>query len=138
MIFWSPGVVMSMIKQLFAVLSMHTISGRLTLSVCTGKSHKILHPSFSNTESGAYSCHLSLRFRWNLVANLLDLFIMMAKDIYFFILIFFNWDSSTLQYIVFSYICCTVSRKTLSKRIQIFWEDKTVSYKISKLHKREQ
>ena len=47
---------------------MHTISGRLcsiTLSVWLGKSHKILHPSFSSTESGTCSYHFSLHSRWN-------------------------------------------------------------------------
>ena len=59
---------MSSIKQLFASLLMHAISGRLssiTLSVLIGKSHKILHPSFSSTESGTCSYRLSLNSRWN-------------------------------------------------------------------------
>ena len=70
MIFWSPGLMMSMIKQLFATLSMHTISGCLcstTLSVWIGKSHKILHLSISSTESGTCLYHLSLHSRWNLL-----------------------------------------------------------------------
>ena len=36
MIFWSPGMAMSMIKQLFAILTMHTITDRpcsITLSI---------------------------------------------------------------------------------------------------------
>ena len=68
MIFWSSGIAMSMIKQLFAILLIDTISGCLcsiTLSVWMGKSHKTLHPSFSSTESGTYSHDLSLHSRWN-------------------------------------------------------------------------
>ena len=70
MIFWSPGTATSMIKQLFTILSMHTIWDRLcsiTVSDWIGKSHKILHPSFSSTESGTCSYHLSLHSRWNFV-----------------------------------------------------------------------
>ena len=65
MIYWSP-MVMSMIKQTFAILLVHTISDRLcsiTLSVWIGKSHKILHLSFSSFESETY--HLSLHSSWN-------------------------------------------------------------------------
>ena len=58
MIFWSPGMAMSMIKQLFAILSMHAISDRvcsITLRVWIGKSCKILHHSFTSTKTRAYS-----------------------------------------------------------------------------------
>ena len=68
MIFWSPGMAMSMIKQLFAILSMNTISGRLcsiTLSVWIEKFHKVLNPPFSSTESGTCSYHLSLHSKRN-------------------------------------------------------------------------
>ena len=68
MISWSPGVTMSMIKQLFTILLMHTISSYLcsiTLLVWIGKSCKILHPSSSSTELVICSYHLSLRSRWN-------------------------------------------------------------------------
>ena len=67
-IFWSHGMAMSMIKQLFAILSMHTISDCLcsiTLSVWIEKSRKILHSSFSSTESETCSYHLLLHSRWN-------------------------------------------------------------------------
>ena len=85
MIFRSPGMAMPMIKQLFAVLLMHTISGCLcsiSLSVWIGKSHKILHSSFSSTESGRCSYHLSLHSKrnflnsshWNFFATLSCLF----------------------------------------------------------------
>ena len=68
MMFWSHGMAMSMIKQLFAILSMHTILDHLcsiTLSSWIEKSHKILHHSFSSTELGTCSYHLSLHSRWN-------------------------------------------------------------------------
>ena len=68
MIFWFSGMAMSMIKQLFAILSMHKISGCLcsiSLSFWIGKSHKILHTSFSNTKSGSCLYYLSLHSRWN-------------------------------------------------------------------------
>ena len=70
--FWSPGIAMSMIKQLFGILSMDTISGRLcsiTLSVWIGKSHKILRPSLSSTESGTCSYYLSLHSKWNFLGS---------------------------------------------------------------------
>ena len=72
MIFWSSGMAMSMIKQLFVILSLHTISGRLfsiTLSVWIRKSHKVLHPSLSSTKSGTCSYHLSLHSRWNFLCR---------------------------------------------------------------------
>ena len=72
MMLWSPGIAMSIMKQLFAILLMHTISGHLcsiTSSVWVGKSAKILHPSFSSIESGTCSYHLSLHCRWNLLPS---------------------------------------------------------------------
>ena len=65
-IFWSPGMAMSLIKQLFAILLMHTISSCLCLiilSFCIGKSHKILDLLFSSTVSETCSYHLSLHSR---------------------------------------------------------------------------
>ena len=56
-----------MIKQLVAVLSMHAISDRLcsiVLSVWIGKPHKVLHISFSSTESGTSPYHLPFHSRW--------------------------------------------------------------------------
>ena len=62
-IFWSLGMAMSMIKQLFTVLSMHTISSCLCSITLSGRSHKNLHTSFSSNELGTCSCHLSLHSR---------------------------------------------------------------------------
>ena len=57
---------MSMIKQRFTISSMHTISGRLfSITLFGQENHKILHPSFSSTESGTCSYHLPLHSRWN-------------------------------------------------------------------------
>ena len=77
-VFWSPGMAISLIKQLFAILLMHTILGRLcsiTLSVWIGKTHKILHPSFSSTESWNMFISFVITFQVGLFAwQLVDLF----------------------------------------------------------------
>ena len=54
---------MSMNKQLFAILSIHTISGRLcsiTMAVWSGKSHKVLDPPVLNQEHVDTVCHYKL------------------------------------------------------------------------------
>ena len=68
-IFWSSGIAMSMIKQLFAILLMHTTSGRLcsiTLSVWIGKS---LHSPALNQEHVHTICHYILGGTFCIVAN---------------------------------------------------------------------
>ena len=72
MIFWRPDMAMPMIKQLFAILPVHKISIQvcsITLSVWIGKFHKILHPSFSSTESGTCSYQLSSHSRWGFLGS---------------------------------------------------------------------
>ena len=68
MIFWSPGITMSIIKHLFTTFSLHTILGRLCsiiLSAWIWKFNRVWDPSFSSTESGTCSYHLLLHSRWN-------------------------------------------------------------------------
>ena len=72
MIFWSLGIAMSMIKQLFAILQIHTKLGSLcsiTKSIWIGRSHNILRSSALNQEHVHTICHYILGATFCILVN---------------------------------------------------------------------